>query len=287
VKHFHLAFKGIDTPEIYDILMGHLVATIKGYDPAYTDKVKLLVEVIENELSTRKQFSFADVNRHLDFDCNRYIRLLGPPWLPPAGTTTGTKALADGRADRGVATRTWSAQSGRSRCCYSEGQQLLQRLLGLVKVYGDAARLQPDAFGKVLELLLKDLDRSLDQELRPFQPVLVEFGQDFSELAPAPALVKAIVPAGKAAQMSDEGIPVRQTAGADAVGNAGGHDLLRPAAADAEQEFDRGPVDERAGKGLQLPEDLVDSAVPSWFGGHGGDPPMLVRTRAKWQVLKE
>ena len=77
VKHFHLAFKGIDTPEIYDILMGHLVATIKGYDPAYTEKVKLLVEVIENELSTRKQFSFADVNRHLDFDCNRYIRLLG------------------------------------------------------------------------------------------------------------------------------------------------------------------------------------------------------------------
>ena len=77
VKHFHLAFKGIDTPEIYDILMGHLVATIKGYDPAYTKKVKQLVEVIENELSTRKQFRFADVNAHLDFDCNRYIRLLG------------------------------------------------------------------------------------------------------------------------------------------------------------------------------------------------------------------
>jgi hypothetical protein len=35
------------------------------------------VEVIENELSKRKQFSFGDVNRHLEFDCNRYIRLLG------------------------------------------------------------------------------------------------------------------------------------------------------------------------------------------------------------------
>ena len=77
VKHFHLAFKGIETDEIYDILMGHLVATIKGYDPTYTEKVKLLVEVIQNELSQRKQFSFADVNAHLDFDCNRYIRLLG------------------------------------------------------------------------------------------------------------------------------------------------------------------------------------------------------------------
>jgi hypothetical protein len=77
VKGFHLAFKGIETDEIYDILMEQMVSTIKGYDPAYTEKVKRLVEVIQNELSTRKQFSFADVNRHLDFDCNRYIRLLG------------------------------------------------------------------------------------------------------------------------------------------------------------------------------------------------------------------
>ena len=57
--------------------MEQLVATIKGYDPTYTDKVKFLVEAIEYGLSTRKQFSFADVNRHLDFDCDRYIRLLG------------------------------------------------------------------------------------------------------------------------------------------------------------------------------------------------------------------
>ena len=77
VKGFHLAFKGMETEEIYDILMEQLVATIKGYDPTYTDKVKLLVEAIEHGLSKRKQFSFADVNRHLDFDCNRYIRLLG------------------------------------------------------------------------------------------------------------------------------------------------------------------------------------------------------------------
>ena len=77
VKGFHLAFKGMETEEIYDILMEQLVATIKGYDPQYTEKVRLAVEAIENGLSTKKQFSFADVNRHLDFDCNRYIRLLG------------------------------------------------------------------------------------------------------------------------------------------------------------------------------------------------------------------
>jgi hypothetical protein len=57
--------------------MEQLVATIKGSDPQYTEKVRLAVEAIENGLSTKKQFSFADVNRHLDFDCHRYIRLLG------------------------------------------------------------------------------------------------------------------------------------------------------------------------------------------------------------------
>jgi hypothetical protein len=77
VKHFHLAFKEMETEEVYDILMEQLVSTIKGYDPDYTKKVKSVVEVIQNGLSKRKQFSFADVNRHLDFDCNRYIRLLG------------------------------------------------------------------------------------------------------------------------------------------------------------------------------------------------------------------
>jgi hypothetical protein len=69
--------RNMETEEIYDVLMEQLVATIKGYDPKYTEKVKLLVEAIENGLSKRKQFSFADVNRHLDFDCDRYIRLLG------------------------------------------------------------------------------------------------------------------------------------------------------------------------------------------------------------------
>jgi hypothetical protein len=77
VKHFHLAFKGMDTEEIYDILMAMLVATIKSYDPAYIEKVKKLVEVIDHELLKRRKFTFADVNRHVDFDCDRHIRLLG------------------------------------------------------------------------------------------------------------------------------------------------------------------------------------------------------------------
>ena len=77
VRHLHLAFKGMETEEVYDVLMEHLVVTIKGYDPRYKAKVKLVAETIKNELSKRKQFTAADVNRHLDIDSNRYLRLLG------------------------------------------------------------------------------------------------------------------------------------------------------------------------------------------------------------------
>ena len=102
VKHFHLAFKGIETDEIYDVLMAQLMATIKGYDPTYTEKVKLLVEAIENGLSKREQFSFADVNGHLDFDCNRCIRLLGR-----LGFLSSVKEGKDKRIVGFVRTSTW------------------------------------------------------------------------------------------------------------------------------------------------------------------------------------
>ena len=104
----------METEEVYDVLMEHLIGTIKGYDPHYKAKVKLAVEVIDNEFSKRKQFTAADINRHLEFDSNRYLKLLGrigflrkeagaekvakysrtDSWPPPVkflkGTPTGT-----------------------------------------------------------------------------------------------------------------------------------------------------------------------------------------------------
>jgi hypothetical protein len=76
VRHFHLAFKGLDTEEIYDVLMEQLMRAIHKYDPGYTEKVKGVVEVIENELSQRRQFAVADVNRYVGIDSDRYLRLL-------------------------------------------------------------------------------------------------------------------------------------------------------------------------------------------------------------------
>jgi hypothetical protein len=77
VRHFHLAFKGMEEEEVYNVLMEQLIATINKYDPFYTEKVKRVVEVIEHELPARKkQFSAADLKRYLDFDSHRHLRML-------------------------------------------------------------------------------------------------------------------------------------------------------------------------------------------------------------------
>jgi hypothetical protein len=76
VRHFHLAFKGMEVEEIYDVLMALLIAAINGYDPFYKEKIKKVAEVIDHELSKQEQFSAAVVNRYLEFDCARHLRML-------------------------------------------------------------------------------------------------------------------------------------------------------------------------------------------------------------------
>lgn len=88
VRHLHLAFKEMETEEVYDVLMEQLVRAINQYDPTYTEKVKLVVEAIDNELSKRTQFAVIDVNRYLEFDCSRHMRLLcRRRFLTPHGKT--------------------------------------------------------------------------------------------------------------------------------------------------------------------------------------------------------
>jgi len=76
VRHLHLAFKDMETEEVYDVLMEQMIRVINQYDPTDTEKVKLVVEAIQNELSQRSQFATVDVNRYLEFDCSGHIRLL-------------------------------------------------------------------------------------------------------------------------------------------------------------------------------------------------------------------
>jgi len=76
VRHLHLAFKEMETEERYDVLMEQMVRAINQYDLCCTDKVNQIVETPNNELSNRTQFAVTDVNRYLEFDCSRHIRLL-------------------------------------------------------------------------------------------------------------------------------------------------------------------------------------------------------------------
>jgi hypothetical protein len=66
----------MDSGEVYDVLMQKFLEAVAKYDPEYTQKVKRVAECIDHELSTYKQIRSCDIGRHLDDDCDRYLRLL-------------------------------------------------------------------------------------------------------------------------------------------------------------------------------------------------------------------
>ena len=72
----HLSFKGMNSGEVYDILMQQFLMAAAKYDPDYAEKVKLVAECIDHELSKCKQVRTCDANRHLEFDCDRHLRFL-------------------------------------------------------------------------------------------------------------------------------------------------------------------------------------------------------------------
>jgi hypothetical protein len=75
-RSLHLAFKGMESAEVYDVLMGLFLDAAAKYEPDYAGKVKLAVEAINHELSKSKQIRVVDVNRHLEFDSDRHLRFL-------------------------------------------------------------------------------------------------------------------------------------------------------------------------------------------------------------------
>lgn len=76
VHQFHLAFKGKDAGEIYGELMEQLLRAVRKYDPGYEQKVKSIVEIIDEKYADRKQFTLADLNRYLEFDATSHCRML-------------------------------------------------------------------------------------------------------------------------------------------------------------------------------------------------------------------
>ena len=76
VRHLHLAFKNLETEEIYDVLMEQFLKAVKKYDPHYIDKVKLVVEKLDEVFPNAKSFTVADVDDYLEFSSDRYLRML-------------------------------------------------------------------------------------------------------------------------------------------------------------------------------------------------------------------
>jgi len=66
----------METEEIDDVLMAQLLRAVAKYDPKYTEKVQVVVEALDEKLPQCGQFTLSDINRHVEFDCNRYLRLL-------------------------------------------------------------------------------------------------------------------------------------------------------------------------------------------------------------------
>ena len=81
-RHLHLAFTTgvsgghLQVEEIYGILVSLLIRVAHDYDPHYHRKVKEIVTVIHEQLKNVIQFGAAEINCHLDFDCDRHCRML-------------------------------------------------------------------------------------------------------------------------------------------------------------------------------------------------------------------
>ena len=77
VRQLHLTFKAMSADEMYDVLMEQLVLDVNKYDPGYAEKVRVTAGKIDEVCGDEDSFSAAGLNEHLEFDCDRYLRLPG------------------------------------------------------------------------------------------------------------------------------------------------------------------------------------------------------------------
>jgi hypothetical protein len=77
-RTLHLAFKGMDPGEVYDVLMMCMVRAINGWDPKYHEKIQAVVKFLEEKFDVchDKFTSRNAIDQTLGLDCTRYIRVL-------------------------------------------------------------------------------------------------------------------------------------------------------------------------------------------------------------------
>lgn len=79
-RSLHLAFKQMESDEIYDILVMCLLKAIDKWDPYYTDKVRKVIDAINEHFPKRQQFTAYLLNtagdNTLDFDSSSILHML-------------------------------------------------------------------------------------------------------------------------------------------------------------------------------------------------------------------
>jgi hypothetical protein len=146
---------------------------------------------------------------------------------------------------------------------HGEGEEFLEGLAGFPEFHGNVTRGEGDAGRQVGELLGQNPVRSFDEELRVFEAFAAEPVENRSHAAAAAAFELFVFTRSESPQVADENLAIRQTVRAHVVRDAGGEELLGAAAADAEDRFDGGAVDEGAGKSPEFGADVVDIAEPA------------------------
>ena len=81
-RTLHLAFKGMDTGEVYDSLIFCLIKAISRYDPDYHKKVQWVAKAIDKEFHAKRHIDIKNLSETIGEpgysvdDCTRFLRLL-------------------------------------------------------------------------------------------------------------------------------------------------------------------------------------------------------------------
>lgn len=76
-RTLYLAFKGMETEEVYNVLVSCLIRALQRYDPTYTDKVKKAVEAVDSLITPlQPMVTSKQITEAAGFNCSRLCKML-------------------------------------------------------------------------------------------------------------------------------------------------------------------------------------------------------------------
>jgi hypothetical protein len=121
---------------------------------------------------------------------------------------------------------------------------------------------------QVIEQLVDDSGWSFHQDSRLLLRLAVGLIENRMETVATLFFEMDGLASGEASQVADDLVAICKAIFSDGVPDEGLQNLLSATAADAECQFESGPVYPRGGKCLKLPDGGFQAAIPYWFIGH-------------------